>query len=96
VKHHERCVWQADYHPYDCPLCKILNEMGNFYTEDELYKMLEDERDEAYAEGENDANYNKDEEIEEAREEGYDQGFEDGKQMVIDSPEDFGLVEDDS
>jgi hypothetical protein len=92
VKHHERCVWQADYHPYDCPLCKILNEMGNFYTEDELYKMLEDERKEAYAEGENDALYD----IEVRLEDEYDKGFEDGKQMVLDTPEDFGLVEDDS
>ena len=92
MKHHERCVWQLDYHPYDCPLCKILNEMGNFYTEDELYKMLEDERTEAYAEGESDAEWN----IEQRLEDEYDKGFEDGKQMVLDTPEDFGLVEYES
>ena len=89
MKHHERCVWQADYHPYDCPLCKILNEMGNFYTEDEIYKMLEDERTEAYAEGESDAEY----QIEQRIEDEFDRGHKEGVQSVLDSPESFGLTE---
>lgn len=93
MRHHEKCREWQNYHPYDCPECKLLNDLGTTYTEDELYAMLEDERNEAYAEGQDDATYDLEDRLTEAEEQGYDNGYKDGQQSVLDAPEDFGLVE---
>ena len=94
MRHNELCNSWQNYHPYDCPECKTLEPFtnGKFYTEDDFYGIIEDERNEAYAEGADDTRY----EMEDRMEDEYDRGYEDGKQAVLDSPEEFGLVENDS
>lgn len=89
MRHHEACKSWPSFHPYDCPECKILEPLGTTYTEDQIYEMLESERNEAYQEGQDDAYW----ENESAKEEAYDEGYKDGQQSVLTTPEDFGLVE---
>jgi len=92
MRHDEDCQSWQEYHFLDCPECKIIQrikaQQGDFYTYDEL----EEARQEGYDDGSNDTRDEMANEVEEA----YDRGFDDGKQDVIDNPEMYGLVEDDS
>ena len=84
MKHHEACKSWPSFHPYDCPECKILGDT-RLYTPWEIQKL----QDEAFEEGMSEAEY----ELEDKLNDSYDEGYEAGKEAVLNSPEEFGLVE---
>jgi hypothetical protein len=83
MKHNEHCNSWPNYHPYDCPECKIWDVMVEV-AEDNLYEQIEEARNEGY---------------EEAQDEYYwernriaDSAFQEGIEEVVDNPNKYGLV----
>jgi hypothetical protein len=87
MKHHDDCKSWASFHPYDCPECKTLNDSKFFYSEKDL--------DRAYQEGADGYADEHEWEHQDEMKAAYDEGYADGKQAVLDSPEDFRLVKID-
>lgn len=81
MRHHESCNSWPSFHPYDCPECKILENLGAVYTDKDL--------DDAFEQGYDEHKWQHEYELNDA----YDEGFEAGKETVLNCPEDFGLVE---
>lgn len=92
MRHHVLCKLWSKFHPYDCPECRMLNEVaaGNYYSDDDIEDIKESARTDGYEEAEDDMYWERESE----KEEEYDRGFKDGKQKVLENPESYGLVEE--